>query len=110
MFPLLLAKILGQYIVVGCIWRIKLFLSTQILMKLYFAMIPSHFDYCCTSWGSSAKIHKAKIQKLQNNYARIIFNDDYYTPQRSMLRTLGWQRVEDRKKYQYCVSVYKIQK
>ena len=50
-------------------------------MKIvYIATVLPHVDYCCTSWGSSAKIHKDKIQKLQNKYARIILNADYYKP------------------------------
>ena len=94
---------------IGCIRRIKQFLSLKLLINLYFALILPHVDYCCTSWGSSAKIYKDKITKLQNKYARVVLNADYCTPQRSMLLTLGWQSVEERLKYQYCVLVYKIQ-
>ena len=94
---------------IGCIRRIKHLLSFKILKNLYFAMILPYIDYCSTSWGSCAKIHRDKIQKLQNKYARMILNEGYYTPQRSLLLRLNWQSVEERIKYQYCVLVFKIQ-
>ena len=54
---------------IGCTRRIKHLLSFKILKNLYFAMILPYIDYCSTSWGSCAKIHRDKIQKLQNKYA-----------------------------------------
>ena len=72
-------------------------------------MILPYTDYCSMSWGSCAKIHRDKIQKLQNKYARMILNEGYYTPQRSLLLRLNWQSVEERIEYQYRVSVFKIQ-
>ena len=94
---------------IGCIRRIKQFLPPRILKNLYFAMILPYIDYCCTSWGSCAKTHKDKIQKLQNKYARIILNKDYLTSQHHLLLTLKWQTVEERIKYKYCVLAFKIQ-
>ena len=94
---------------IGCIRRIKEWLSFKILKNLYFAMILPYIDYCNTAWGSCAKIHRDKIQKLQNKYARMILNKDYHTSQRSLLHMLKWQSVEQRIKYQYCVLVFKIQ-
>ena len=72
-------------------------------------MILPYIDYCSISWGSCAKIHRDKIQKLQNKYARMILNEGYYTPQRSWLLRLNWQSVEERIKHQHCVLVFKIQ-
>ena len=83
-------------------------LSFKILKNLYFAMILPYIDYCST-WGSCAKIHRDKIQKLQNIYASMILNEGYYTPQRSLLLRLNWQSIEERMIYQYCVLVFKIQ-
>ena len=109
------SKIVGKISqAIGCIRRIKHLLSLKILKNLYFAMILPYIDYCCssTSWGSCAKIHWDKIQKLQNKYARMILNEGYYTPQRSLLLRLNWQSVEERIEYQYCqycVLVFKIQ-
>ena len=52
--------------VIGFIRRIKQWISYKTLKNLYFAMILPHIDYCSTSWGSCAKIHRDKVQKLQN--------------------------------------------
>ena len=100
------SKIVGKISqAIGCIRRIKHLLSFKILKNLYFTIILPYIDYCSTSWGSCAKIHRDKIQKLQNKYARMILN----TPQRSLLLRLNWQSVIERIKYQYCVLVFKIQ-
>ena len=95
--------------VIGCIRRIKQWISYKMLKNLYFAMILPYIDYCSTSWGSCAKIHRDKIQKLQNKYARLILNKDYQTSQHSLLHTMKWQSVEQHIKYQYCLLVFKIQ-
>ena len=105
-----MTKIVGKISqAIGCIRRIKHVLSFKILKNLYFAMILPYIDCCSTSWGSCAKIHRDKIQKLQNKYARMILNAGYYTPQRSLLLRLNWKSVEERIEYQYCVLVFKIQ-
>ena len=93
----------------GCIRRIKHLLSFKILKNFYLAMSLPYIDYCSKSWGSCAKIHRDKNQKLQNKYARMILNESCYTPHRSLLLRLNWQSVEERIKYQYCVPVFKIQ-
>ena len=93
---------------IGCIRTIKHLLSFKIFQNLYFGMILPYIDYCSTSRGSCAKIHRDKIQKLQNKYASMILNDGYnYTPQRSLLLKLNVQSVGERIKYQYCVLVLK---
>ena len=93
---------------IGCIRRIKTYLSQKHLINLYFALILSYIDYCCTAWGNCSITSMNKIQKLQNRYARLVLNTDYTSSQCSMLTTLNWQSVEQRIKYHKCVLIYKI--
>ena len=93
---------------IGCIRRIKTFLSAKQLNNLYYALILSYIDYCCTAWGSCSNTNLNKIQKLQNRYARLVLNTDYTSSQCSMLTTLNWQSVEQRVKYHKCLLVFKI--
>ena len=65
--------------VVGCIQRIKHFAFNKNSEESVFCFdtIP-YIDYCCTSWGSYAQIHRDKIQKFQNQHVRMILNEDYH--------------------------------
>ena len=95
---------------IGCIRRVKHLIPKKILINLYYAFILPHIDYCCTAWGSCSKMNLAKIQRLQNKYARLVLNADSFTSQCYLTTTLNWQSVEQRIKFQYCLLVFKILK
>ena len=95
---------------IGCIRRVKQLIPKNILINLYYAFILRHIDYCCTAWGSCSKMNLAKIQRLQNKYARLVLNADSFTSQCYLTSTLNWQSVEQRIKFQYCLLVFKILK
>ena len=94
---------------IGCIRRIKSYLTKKHLINLYYALVLSYIDYCCTAWGSCCISNLNKLQKLQNRYARLVLNRDYTSSQCSLLTALNWQSIEQRIKYQKCIVVYKIQ-
>ena len=48
---------------IGCIWRIKTFLTSKNLISLYYAMILPHIDYCCTSWGINSNTNLVRLQR-----------------------------------------------
>ena len=93
---------------IGCIRRIKHLLPRKILVNLYYSLILPHIDYCYTAWGSCSKTNLNIIQRLQNKYARLVLNADWYTSQCFLMTTLNWQTVEHRIKYQYCLLVFKV--
>ena len=93
---------------INCIRRVKHLIPRKILVNLYYSLILPHIDYCCTAWGNCSKTNLNSIQKLQNKYARLVLNANFYTSQCSLMTTLSWQPVEHRIKYQYCLTVYKI--
>jgi hypothetical protein len=39
---------------------------------LYKALIQPYFDYCSPLWDTFGKVHKDKLQVLQNRAARVI--------------------------------------
>ena len=51
--------------------RIKEYVSTSTLIKVYNAIILSHFDYCSLVWDECADYLLKKLQKLQNRSARL---------------------------------------
>ena len=68
---------------IGCIRRIKHLQPRKFLVNLYYSLILPHIDYCCTAWGSCSKtnLNIILIQRLQNKYARLVLNADWYTSQ-----------------------------
>ena len=76
---------------IGCIRIIKHLLPCKILVNLYYSLILPHIDYCCTAWGSCSKTNLNIIQRLQNKYARLVLNADWYTSQCFLMTTINWQ-------------------
>ena len=93
---------------IGCIRKIREFLSIKNLTNLYYAMILPHIDYCCTSWGIYSSTNLAKLQRLQNKYIRLIYRVNRQTSVSSYRDDLKWQPIEIRIKFQCCILVYKI--
>ena len=57
---------------IGALRRIKPFVPLRSLKMLYKALIQPYFDYCSPLWDTCGKVHKEKLQVLQNRAARVI--------------------------------------
>jgi hypothetical protein len=57
---------------IGALRRIKPFVPLRSLKMLYKALIQPYFDYCSPLWDTCGKVHKDKLQVLQNRAARVI--------------------------------------
>jgi hypothetical protein len=57
--------------------RIKQFVPKSTLVKIYNAIVLSHFDYCSLVWDNCCDYLKNRLQKLQNRAARIITAKTY---------------------------------
>ena len=93
---------------IACIRRIKTYLTQSILVQLYYSLLLPHLDYCSVVWGKCNKTDLLKLQRTQNRYARLVLNADYTTSKDTLLSNLGWQSVDNRINYQYCIYVFKI--
>ena len=80
---------------------IRPFLSNNSIEKLVASMITSRLDYCNATFAGVADEQIARIQKIQNNAARLILKKskrDHVTP---LLKELHWLLVK------YCTQ-YKL--
>ena len=50
----------------GILNKLKLFLSRSALLKLYYSLIHSHFNYGFVVWGSTCPTYLDKLKLLQN--------------------------------------------
>ena len=69
--------------------RMKEYVSISTLIKVYNAIILSHFDYCSLVWDECADYLLTKLQKLQNRAARIITGSSYETNSEDILSELN---------------------
>ena len=57
---------------VGILNKLKYFLLSSALLKLYYALIYSHFNYGLAVWGSTYPTYLNKLKLLQNKTIRIV--------------------------------------
>ena len=93
---------------IGCIRRVKCYLTKEIMIDLFYSLVLPHIDFSCTVWGSCAQTNISRIQRLQNKYARMVLGMDLFTSASFLLSTLNWQSVKQRIRYQQTVLVFKI--
>ena len=79
---------------IGMLRRIKEYVSTSTLIKVYNAIILSYFDYCSLVWDECADYLFKKLQKLQNRAARVITGSSYEISSENILSELDWLPFE----------------
>ena len=57
---------------VGILNKLKYFLPRSVLLKLYYSLIHSHFNYGFVVWGSSYPTYLDKLNLLQNKAISIV--------------------------------------
>ena len=86
---------------------IRPFLSNSSIEKLVASMITSRLDYCNTTLAEVADEQIARIQKIQNNAARLILTKskrDHATP---LLKELHWLPVKYRIQYKLVTLAFR---
>ena len=93
---------------IGMIRRIKKFVPQSTLLKVYNAIVLSHFDYCSLVWDNCSDYLLNKLQKLQNRAARVITGRTYETRSKDVLKELNWQPLSERLNRNKCIFMHKI--
>ena len=57
---------------VGILFKLKLFLPTYILSKIYYAFIHSYLNYGLIMWGATPASNLSKLCSIQNKALRVI--------------------------------------
>ena len=57
---------------VGILNKLKYFLPSSVLLKLYYSLIHSHFNYGLVVWGSTYPTNLNKLKLFQNKAIRIV--------------------------------------
>ena len=86
---------------------IRPFLSNSSTEKLVASMVPSRLDYCNATFAGVVDEQIARIQKIQNNAARLILKKwkrDHVTP---LLKELHWLPVKYRIQYKLATLAFR---
>ena len=75
--------------------RMRYRLPMETKRLLIEALVFPHIRYCLSVWGSCTATQRHRVQKALNFGARIVRNVGYRDQVTSVLRELGWLRVED---------------
>ena len=89
---------------------IRHYLSEDVTKKLLCAFVLSRLDYCNPLLAGCPKYLLSKLQKVQNNAARLIFRTTrsaHVTPN-PMLHSLPWLPIEQRIEYKLSLLCFKI--
>ena len=67
----------------------------ETLKTLYMSIIEPNLRYCCSVWECCGTTEIDRLQKLQNRAARIVTNSSYDAPSMPLIRSLGWETIDD---------------
>lgn len=98
-------KITGTLLYIN---RIKNSFDTPTRVMLIQSLVLSLINYCSKIWGMSNKQQIERVQKLQNFAAKVADGNarkyDHVTP---ILNKLNWLRVNEKIRFDICLTVYK---
>ena len=87
------------YLELRRISAIRHYLSEDVTKKLLCALVLSRLDYCNSLLVRCPKYLLSKLQKVQNNAARLIFRTTRSAHVTPMLHSLHWLPIEQRIEY-----------
>ena len=93
---------------IGMRKRIKPFVPANTLQAIYRALKQPYFDYCSPLLGACNKQLKDKLQKVENQAARIIAGACFETQSADALRSLAWDDLETRRCAAKSILLYKV--
>ena len=73
---------------IGALKRVRLFIPTDVAVQVYNALILTHFDYCSPVWDCMSGHLSDKLQKSQNQAAKVITKSPLDTSSNLLLATL----------------------
>ena len=92
---------------IGMLKYSERYLSLQTIQRMYFSIVDSHFRYCCCVWGCAGDTTLRKLQKLQNQAARVVTNSLFDHKSLPLISKLGWLTVKEMIEFETACMVYK---
>ena len=87
--------------------RIRRFIPLDVMCRLYKAYIFPHLEYCCPLLLGVGRGQVKKLEDTNNYILRTILGYRKHTPYNYLLNIAGIRTLEERRKFQALVLVYK---
>ena len=87
--------------------RIRRFLPLDVMCRVYKAYILPHLEYCCPLLLGVGRGQVKKLEDTNNYILRTILGYGKHTPYNHLLNMAGIRMLEERRKFQALVLVYK---
>ena len=88
--------------------HIRHLLTTELAQTLACSLILSRIDYCNAVLHGAPKYSIMKLQRVQNNAARIVLQEPRRSHSTPLLRKLHWLPVQQRIVYKVAVLTFKV--
>ena len=88
--------------------HIRHLLTTELAQTLACSLILSRIDYCNAVLHGAPKYSITKLQRVQNNAARIVLEAPRRSHASPLLRMLHWLPVQQRINYKVALLVFKV--
>ncbi len=83
--------------------------SKNVKERLYLTLVRPHLDYGVAAWNPYKACQRAAIENVQRRAARFVFGDyGRQSSVSSMLSTLEWEKLSDRRQIHQLTQFYKI--
>ena len=92
---------------IGALKRLRPFISQNIAVQIYKALIEPHFEYCSPVWHGINNKLSDKLQKFQNRAARAITQSNFDTSSSCLRNLLGWDDLSTRRDKQLSIAIFK---
>ena len=77
--------------------RLKFILDRKSLETIYFSFIRPILEYGDSIWDSCTQYEKQKLDKIQNEAARIVTGATILVSLQSLYQEVGWESLQDRR-------------
>jgi hypothetical protein len=96
------------YLELRRISTIRHYLSTDATKTLICAFVLSRIDYCNSLLAGIQKYMLDRLQKIQNNAARLVFKSSKYDHVSPLLHSLHWLPITQRIDYKLCSMCFAV--
>ena len=83
-------------------------LDKETLERLYFTFVRSKLEYASIVWDNCSKSEKEILENVQLRAAKIVSGAINRTSRELIYRELGWDSLEERRKRQRLITMFKI--
>ena len=92
---------------IAAIKRVKPFVPQSALLCIYNSLVQPQFDYYSLVWGNCGRTLSNKLQRLQNQAARVITSSGYDANVNSLFHKLSWKNLQSQRQIQKALMVFK---